>query len=188
MGTRADFYIGRLVRVDTENLTLTKHTWLGSIAWDGYPKGVPAALLRKKKVHTFLSELKAFFKKTESATDPEKHGWPWPWTTSSTTDWAYIFDPADGKVHIVNFSGYAGSISQWSAFNEKSNEWHRRRAELDDIGNKKRGRVIRTHHADYKIPPELPPEPELNLGEVKFPDMTALQNVDYGSRSGLIVL
>ena len=35
MGTRADFYIGRGATAE----------WIGSIAWDGYPDGIPAPIL-----------------------------------------------------------------------------------------------------------------------------------------------
>lgn len=41
MGTRADFYI----EVGNE---LKPKDWLGSIAWDGYPKGIPASIKKAK--------------------------------------------------------------------------------------------------------------------------------------------
>lgn len=36
MGTRADFYVGRGPEAE----------YLGSIAWDGHPEGMPSELLR----------------------------------------------------------------------------------------------------------------------------------------------
>ena len=68
MGTRADFYIGA-VRGD----------WLGSIAWDGYPSGIPDAI-----------KLAATEDDYNDATLAEM-GWPWPWNDSATTDWAYAW-------------------------------------------------------------------------------------------------
>ena len=81
MGTRADFYVGR--GVDAE--------WLGSIAWDGYPEGIEAAVLKAKTVTQFKRELLKFFKERDDVTLPEL-GWPWPWTDSHTTDYGYCFD------------------------------------------------------------------------------------------------
>jgi hypothetical protein len=113
MGTRADFYVGNLIRVDDKNLTLSKSEWLGSIAWDGMPYGehVPATLLRKKRESTFRLAVEEHFKSVDHSTRPEQ-GWPWPWANSQTTDWAYIFDPWDSSVHFVKFSEYLGAQSQ----------------------------------------------------------------------------
>src|ERR1700690_1971601 len=81
MGTRADFYVGR--GKDAE--------WLGSIAWDGYPDGIDAPLLAATTESRFRDEFSKFLAPREDKTLPE-HGWPWPWETSSTTDYAYCFD------------------------------------------------------------------------------------------------
>ncbi len=81
MGTRADFYIGRGANAE----------WLGSIAWDGYPSGIPASLLNAPSEEAFRRELALFAEKREDWTAPEQ-GWPWPWDNSQTTDYAYAFD------------------------------------------------------------------------------------------------
>ena len=90
MGTRADFYVGR--GPDAK--------WLGSIAWDGYPDGIPKPLLACTTVSGFRRSVANFLKDREDKTLPE-NGWPWPWETSSTTDFAYAFD--GGMVHASYF-------------------------------------------------------------------------------------
>ncbi len=81
MGTRADFYVGRG----------EKSEWLGSIAWDGYPEGIDDAVLKAKTKQTFRGAVRKFFKGRDDVTLPTQ-GWPWPWETSATTDYAYSFD------------------------------------------------------------------------------------------------
>lgn len=92
MGTRADFYYGR-----GDNAQ-----WLGSIAWDGYPDGIDDAILKANTPEDYRAALVAFFAKRDDVTLPED-GWPWPWTDSHTTDYAYAFD--GGKVWACPF-GY----------------------------------------------------------------------------------
>jgi hypothetical protein len=92
MGTRADFYVGRGESAE----------WLGSIAWDGYPDGVDDAVLKANTETNFKAALDTFFSIREDVTRPEM-GWPWPWETSSTTDFAYAFD--GGKVYGSCFGG-----------------------------------------------------------------------------------
>lgn len=84
MGTRADFYIGR-----GENAE-----WLGSIAWDGYPDGEwPASVSKARTEQEFRDAVAAMLSARDDATMPDQ-GWPWPWDTSHTTDWAYAWDGA----------------------------------------------------------------------------------------------
>lgn len=90
MGTRADFYL-------RSGRQLKKEDWLGSIAWDGYPEGMPKALLRAKSKEKFLKELEAFFCDRKDVTRPDE-GWPWPWETSAITDYTYIFSETSNKV------------------------------------------------------------------------------------------
>ena len=93
MGTRADFYAGRGPGAE----------WLGSIAWDGYPSGGPAGLLRSAAV-TEPSWRQGVYQLLvscgDTATAPD-HGWPWPWDDSGTTDYAYALD--GGVVWCSNF-------------------------------------------------------------------------------------
>ena len=81
MGTRADFYVGR-----GENAE-----WLGSIAWDGHPCSIAEGVLAATTEAAFRSELAAFGDHRDDWTEPAL-GWPWPWDTSHTTDYAYAFD------------------------------------------------------------------------------------------------
>lgn len=87
MGTRADFYIG--LGKDAE--------WLGSIAWDGYPGGIDAAVMDAGTEQEFRANLLSFFDGRDDVTPPER-GWPWPWNDSRTTDYSYWF--SDGKVFV----------------------------------------------------------------------------------------
>lgn len=86
MGTRADFYVGRGEGAE----------WLGSIAWDGYPDGIDKAVKQANTEARYRAAVSAFLGPRKDATLPA-HGWPWPWETSHTTDYAYAFD--DGRVY-----------------------------------------------------------------------------------------
>lgn len=85
MGTRADFYVGRGESAE----------WLGSIAWDGYPGGIPAAIRAAIREHVYREHVAEFLAERDDATLPE-HGWPWPWDDSHLTDCVYAFD--EGRV------------------------------------------------------------------------------------------
>lgn len=88
MGTRADFYLGR--GVDAE--------WLGSIAWDGYPRGLPKIMASQSEAD--FREALAELAERKDWTHPSM-GWPWPSEDSQTTDYAYAWD--DGKVWVSPF-------------------------------------------------------------------------------------
>lgn len=90
MGTRADFYVGR--GADAQ--------WLGSIAWDGHPDGIDEAILAASDEAGFRAAVAAFLVTREDATRPEQ-GWPWPWDSSHTTDFAYALDA--GRVLASSF-------------------------------------------------------------------------------------
>lgn len=81
MGTRADFYEGR--GPDAE--------WLGSIAWDGYPDGIPDEIKRATDAEIYRRAVDSFISERNDGTKPEM-GWPWPWDDSRTTDFAYAYD------------------------------------------------------------------------------------------------
>ena len=94
MGTRADFYIGR----DSQTME-----WLGSIAHDGYPEGLPRKVMPARDEQDYRQRVSAVLAVHNHATTPEQW-WPWPWEDSRTTDYAYAFD--EGKVWTSAF-GYA---------------------------------------------------------------------------------
>lgn len=81
MGTRSDFYVGQ--GSDAE--------WLGSIAWDGYPDGIPDRILKAVEEQDYREQVKAFLTSRDDASLPQ-HGWPWPWNDSGLTDYAYAFN------------------------------------------------------------------------------------------------
>lgn len=84
MGTRADFYVARGANAE----------WIGSIAWDGYPKEIPEEILKAKSEEEYKKNVEAFLEKRDDGTLPTQ-GWPWPWEDSGTTDYAYAFDNGD---------------------------------------------------------------------------------------------
>lgn len=90
MGTRADFYIGRGEKAE----------WIGSIAYDGYPEGIQPELIAAKDADIFRKEVSRFLQDRADKTLPTD-GWPWPWHTSKTTDYAYAFDK--GRVFVSRF-------------------------------------------------------------------------------------
>ena len=135
MGTRADMYVGRGSTAE----------WLGSIAWDGYPKGIPADILDAKDATAFREAVTIFLASRDDATLPEM-GWPWPWENSQMTDYAYTF--SNRRVWISNYGSPWRTISKWHS--------------------QKRGPRI----FDREI----------------FLDMSAIQRVDFGKRSGIIIL
>lgn len=81
MGTRADFYVGRGEKAE----------WLGSIALDGYPDGFDDGFFDCADEAHFREKIAAYISGRRDGTKPEQ-GWPWPWDTSATTDFAYAWD------------------------------------------------------------------------------------------------
>ncbi len=100
MGTRADFYMGRGEEAN----------WYASIAWDGYPDGIDAAVLEATTVPEYRDALAAFLKTRDDVTYPEA-GWPWPWETSHTTDFAYAYD--EGRVYASCFGHEWQVATEW---------------------------------------------------------------------------
>ena len=90
MGTRADFYKGRGANAE----------WIASIAWDGYPDGIPDNVKSAKTEEDYAAALSAFLSKRDDVSRPDD-GWPWPWESSHTTDFAYAFD--SGQVFAACF-------------------------------------------------------------------------------------
>ena len=100
MGTRADFYIG----IDRNA------EWLGSIAWDGYPDGIPDEILTAATEADFRNGVRLLLLGRDDATTPE-HGWPWPWESSRLTDFSYAWQ--DGTAWIASDGWYAAE--DWAA-------------------------------------------------------------------------
>ena len=90
MATKADFYIGR--GPDAE--------WIGSMGWDGYPKGVKPEILQATSEEAFRKAVTSFLGFRGDGVLPEA-GWPWKWDDSSKTNYSYAFD--SGEVWICCF-------------------------------------------------------------------------------------
>jgi hypothetical protein len=81
MPSRADFYVGR--GYDAE--------WIGSVAWDGYPPGIPKKVLEAEDEASYRREVLNFMKRRSDGATPDG-GWPWPWNDSAGTTYTYAFD------------------------------------------------------------------------------------------------
>lgn len=146
MGTRADFYVGR--GEDME--------WVGSVAWDGYPRGFAGkGILVARSEEEFRSAIASLAADRSDFTSPEM-GWPWPWDDSFTTDFAYAFD--GDQVYVSR--------------------------EMDDHSDwVEASHFDRDGSNDREVMRDLP-----SCGPLAYPDMSEIKNVDFGSRSGLIIL
>lgn len=104
MGTRADFYVG----------TGPEAEWLGSVCFDGYQwaENENCDLRAARSVEAYRAAVKVILEEDDRATTPDM-GWPWPWKTSKTTDYAYYFK--DGAVGFTNFDG------DWPDMSKKKN-------------------------------------------------------------------
>lgn len=153
MGTRADFYIGR------DPATME---WLGSIAWDGYPDGIPSEILYAETSEDFAKEVEIFLKSRDDATFPNQ-GWPWPWKDSCTTDFAYAF--ADEVFYTIHGPNKYPDIRWWRHLDKKKG-FHSSFPTEDDEDFKKNTK---------------------NLPKAVFPDMTEKQKVTLGKRSGVLI-
>lgn len=179
MGTRADFYIG----------TDENAEWIGSTAWDGYPDGLGLTLptrrivvgnystndhadfpegqgiLDAKTEEEFRTRVAQYFENREDVSLPED-GWPWPWEDSSTTDYAYAFDPV---AECSVLSSFGDTYLPYPVY--VANEEAECAAE-------------EAAAAEGKTLPYVP-----SAKEQVFPNMKERQNVQLGgSKSGLIVI
>jgi hypothetical protein len=172
VGTRADYYIGRGPDA----------IWLGSIAWDGDPH-THEPLLAATTKDEFLEAVREHCRGRDDFTSPDD-GWPWPWTDSHTSDYAYTFD--DGTVWLTQHEPgpYTGKMVWCSVacYNEHAAvraAWWKRERERDSREG--------TPQAEYAADPE----PEALVpdgGMCVFPDMTDVQNVQLGRKSGIILI
>lgn len=88
MGTRADFYVGCGATAE----------WLGSVALDGYEwdEDAECPLRKAASQQAFRDAVATILASREDATLPAQ-GWPWPWNTSATTDYAYYFHEGETR-------------------------------------------------------------------------------------------
>lgn len=162
MGTRADFYVGR--GKDAE--------WLASIAWDGYPEGVPKSLLKAKDKATYLDELAKFLADREDVTLPDQ-GWPWPWEDSNTTDFSYAFD--NDKVYFSCFGHGWLTRKKLKKFEKKRKAWEA----YAEAHGEDEAAVVLGPYADDPWPEDVKND---------YPNMKDKQNVAMDKRSGLMFI
>ena len=130
MGTRADFYVGR---GDTAE-------WLGSIAYDGDPEGIDQLILVCRTETAFRYAVADFLKGRIDRT-LAADGWPWPWNTSHTTDFAYAFD--GGATHASFFGGAWFDPLKWKDLIDDENK---QRVEFPDMSKgKQRAELFGAH-------------------------------------------
>lgn len=110
MGTRADLWVRR------GDNKLEPQDWIGSIAWDGYPSGLPDDVLKAKTEREFRDRVAAMAAGRDDWTKPED-GWPWPWEDSNTTDYAYVFEC--GRVMAFNFRWFPADEPEPDADDEE---------------------------------------------------------------------
>lgn len=123
MGTRCDFYVGRGKSAE----------WLGSYPWDGHPGSIPRDIALAKTEPEFRAAVRRFAQEVpDEFTNPED-GWPWPWETSATTDYAYAWDKT---VFGSCFGGPWFSVKAWLKLDaeEDSEERDERFAALTEKG------------------------------------------------------
>ena len=121
MGTRADFYVGRGEGAE----------WLGSVAFDGYPEGIgnhiPFPVITAED--RWRDEVTKMLSERRDGTLP-RDGWPWPWDTSDTTDYAYAFD--GGKVWASCFGS-----AWWPAIEEQTEDDRGKDAQFPNMAGRK---------------------------------------------------
>lgn len=153
MGTRADYYIGRGASAE----------WIGSKAMDGYPNGDTLPVLCAETEEEFRAAV-GVLTSGDDGTTPDM-GWPWPWETSHTTDFAYAWD--DGTVWVTHFA------CGWTAVRDFAP------SSLTPSLVEKEFYAARERVHGTDEPRELPPD--------AFPNMKDRQNVTLGARSGVLV-
>ena len=99
MGTRADFWLGRGEHAE----------WLGSVGYDGYFAGIPAAILYAEDADAFVLAVARMIESRDDGTSPSD-GWPWPWRNSRGTGCVYAWD--DGAVRVLESGGWSDASNQ----------------------------------------------------------------------------
>ena len=96
MGTRAQFFIGNPENTDGR-------TWLGCVAWDGYPDGDIGDFLKNVGSEgEFREAVGMIAQKRDDFCDPAVNDFPFPWRDDLfLTDFTYAF--FDGKVQATSF-------------------------------------------------------------------------------------
>lgn len=165
MGTRADYYIKR------KN---GKLEWMGSTGWDGYPDNSEySKLLQCVSLAQFQQELSELSKR-DDFTSPSD-GWPWPWDTSKTTDYSYIFDCNTRQVYISNYGSKQAKGKEMAHLNQlnKNLQYQSIKTKSVQVSIDAVGKAIEKAYKHNIVK--------------RFPIMDT-DNVQLGAKSGLIVI
>lgn len=168
MGTRADYYIGRG----------EKAVWLGSIATDGHIDSQSEGILLAKTQDDFTRAVTGEIEGRRDGTQPSQ-GWPWPWKTSNTTDYSYAFE--DGEVYVCCFGYRWATYGEWQANVKAIHDWCEKNRALESEG-------LDEEAVEAKIGTMPDSVLDTDDKECVFPDMTDVQNVSFGSRSGMMII
>jgi len=166
MGTRADFYVGRGESA----------VWLGSTAMDGNIDSQSEEILLAKTQDDFVRAVTGEIEERDDGTKPSD-GWPWPWETSNLTDYSYAFD--DGKVYVCCFGYKWATYEEWMANIQAISEWCEKERTLSAGG-------LDEEAIEAKIGTLPDSILDADGKECVFPDMSDVQNVTLGKRSGAL--
>lgn len=106
MGTKADFYTK-----DGDVLS-----WVGSIEWEGSESYIPDALIQSSCKEEFVINLDTFLQSRRDA----HRIWPWHWTTSKQTDYAYIMVGERGAVYISKHNSPCYTIYDYRNYKKRA--------------------------------------------------------------------
>ena len=110
MGTRASFFVG-------DPRDIEAREWLGCIAWDGYPSGLPQ-LEGLQSEEEFRGAVRNVKKDRNDFADPANGGWPFPWADDIfLTDYTYAW--MDGR---LQGSYFHFGLEDWEELKEELKE------------------------------------------------------------------
>ncbi len=104
MGTRSDFYVGPADALE----------WIGTVGYDGYPDGLPKALMGARTKKGFRSAVEKEIASRDDGVFPDA-GWPWPWNDSTTSDYGYWHN---GEEVLFEVDGHWIRVADHEIFRE----------------------------------------------------------------------
>lgn len=110
MGTKADFYIKNGDALE----------WKGSLEWDCSEDHIPDSVIQSSCNEEFLLNLEELFKQRREAAHLPDKGWPWFWSTSKQTDFAYIMVEERGAVYISKHNSPCYTIYDYRNYKKRA--------------------------------------------------------------------
>ena len=120
MGTKADFYI--------KSDEVLK--WVGSVEWECDEAHIPDSVVQSSCNEEFLSNLDTYFKSKISSAWYSTNNWPWPWSSSKQTDYAYIMIEERGAVYISKHNSPCYTVYDYRNYKKR---YKKARKENKDI-------------------------------------------------------